>query len=184
MVGLSKWLGGLHERSHNWGKWRWLYVILLPWLALAAWGATFRRGRSVAYITSGVVGLLWLSVVAAAVSPPSPEQASNEAATLATPTTVRFAATILAPTATPSTSTSSTTTTITSRTRSKPSDTGSWQEAAWMAHSGGWQLPPDWSVSPGTFVNAGPSDLHHANRSAERNPVLRLAKYARLQVRQ
>jgi micrococcal nuclease len=114
-VGLSRWLGGLHERSRNWGKWRLLYVILLPWLALAAWGATFRRGRSVAYVASAVVAILWLSVVAGAVSGPPPEQGPVEAAatrtTLATPTIPFATTTTTAPTTT--TTSATTTTTIT-----------------------------------------------------------------------
>jgi micrococcal nuclease len=113
---LSSWLRGLHERSRKWGKWRWLYVILLPWLALAASGATWRRGRPVAYVASGVVGLLWLSVVAAAVSGPPPEQAPFEATalptTLATSTTVPSAATTITTAPTTTTASSTTTTTL------------------------------------------------------------------------
>jgi hypothetical protein len=50
-----------------------LFIVLVPWLALLAWGATWRTGsnRMLAYFASAVVLILWCSAIAQPTSTPT-----------------------------------------------------------------------------------------------------------------
>lgn len=55
-------LVALHEASQRW-VWRWLYVAAVPWLALAAWGATLGVTRLAAYGAAFLTFFVWLVLV-------------------------------------------------------------------------------------------------------------------------
>lgn len=137
------WLAQLHNQSRAWGKWRWLYLILLPWLALAAWGATWRRGRSVAFLASGVIAVFWLSIVASAVSGP-PEERASQTEALAS-----------AATSAPTTSTSNTSTTFTPRTTTSSSATSSSMTSSTTTLPPGDQTLVERIIDGDTIVVAG-----------------------------
>jgi hypothetical protein len=67
-------LVGLHTRTGTWRWWqRGLFILVVPWLALLAWGATRQAGsnRMLAYFASAVVALLWLGALAGSFSTPT-----------------------------------------------------------------------------------------------------------------
>jgi hypothetical protein len=67
-------LARLHTRTRTWTWWqRGLFIVLVPWLALLAWGATWRTGsnRMLAYFASAVVLILWCSAIAQPTSTPT-----------------------------------------------------------------------------------------------------------------
>lgn len=64
-------LARLHANSQDWGRWRWAYWIVAPWLALAAWGATRERGRGLVYAVAVALALpvlLFQSATVAAIT--------------------------------------------------------------------------------------------------------------------
>jgi hypothetical protein len=79
-------LARLHMRTHTWTWWqRGFFILLVPWLALLAWGATWQSGsnRMLAYFASAVVLLLWLGAITQPTSRPtsSVQKAAPSAAT-------------------------------------------------------------------------------------------------------
>jgi hypothetical protein len=56
----------VHTRTGTWRWWqRGLFILLVPWLALLAWGATWQAAsnRMLAYFASALVALLWLGAI-------------------------------------------------------------------------------------------------------------------------
>jgi hypothetical protein len=107
----------LHTRTGTWRWWqRGLFIVLVPWLALLAWGATWQAGsnRMLAYFASTMVALLWLGAVSGSSSTPtsSTQQAGPSTAAFATeplPTVSTTITTTTLPATTSSTQSTSTT---------------------------------------------------------------------------
>jgi hypothetical protein len=79
----------LHTRAGTWRWWqRGLFIVLVPWLALLAWGATWQSSsnRMLAYLASAMVALLWLGAISGLNSTPtsSTQQAGPSTAAFAT----------------------------------------------------------------------------------------------------
>jgi hypothetical protein len=78
----------LHTRTETWRWWqRGLFIVLVPWLALLAWGATWQAGsnRMLAYFASAVVLLLWLGAISESTSTPTSSVQRAAPSTAATP---------------------------------------------------------------------------------------------------
>jgi hypothetical protein len=100
----------LHTRTGTWRWWqRGLFILLVPWLALLAWGATWQSSsnRMLAYFASAMVALLWLGAISGSTS--TPTSSTQQAA----PSTAAFITALPLPTVSTSTTTLPVTTSTT-----------------------------------------------------------------------